>query len=148
MGVFVKDAQYITDHFLSSVLLLALILRNLGPHTPLDSILSALAPFATLSPSNVRLIKDKHTHLNRGFAFLQLSTIVVRSTRQTRLSVWNQLLKSCLKAGSKVKTVAPVLTPGSQQEASQLLQILQALQPPLSIDGKTIMVEFAKGSKR
>ncbi|KAK5605803.1 hypothetical protein CRENBAI_005626 [Crenichthys baileyi] len=86
-----------------------LILRNLGPHTTVEAILLALAPFATLSPSNVRLIKDKHTHLNRGFAFLQLSTIV---------------------------------------EASQLLQILQALQPPLSIDGKTIVVEFAKGSKR
>lgn len=69
-------------------------------------------------------------------------------TPNTRLSVWNQLLKSCLKAVSKWKTVAPVLTSGSQQEASQLLQILQALQPPLSIDGKTIMVEFAKGSKR
>ncbi|XP_047446757.1 RNA-binding protein 10 isoform X2 [Mugil cephalus] len=86
-----------------------LILRNLGPHTSVEAILSALAPFATLSPSNVRLIKDKHTHLNRGFAFLQLSTIV---------------------------------------EASQLLQILQALQPPLSIDTKPIVVEFAKGSKR
>ncbi|XP_028266148.1 RNA-binding protein 10 isoform X2 [Parambassis ranga] len=86
-----------------------LILRNLGPHTSVEAILAALAPFATLSPSNVRLIKDKHTHLNRGFAFLQLSTIV---------------------------------------EASQLLQILQALQPPLSIDGKAIVVEFAKGSKR
>ncbi|KAJ8404650.1 hypothetical protein AAFF_G00335130 [Aldrovandia affinis] len=86
-----------------------LILRNLGPHTALESILSALAPFATLSPSNVRLIKDKQTQLNRGFAFLQLSTIV---------------------------------------EASQLLQILQALQPPLTIDGKIIVVEFAKGSKR
>ncbi|XP_013873146.1 RNA-binding protein 10 isoform X2 [Austrofundulus limnaeus] len=86
-----------------------LILRNLGPHTSVDAILSALAPFATLSPSNVRLIKDKHTQLNRGFAFLQLSTIV---------------------------------------EASQLLQILQALQPPLSIDGKAIVVEYAKGSKR
>lgn len=56
----------------------ALILRNLGPHTTVEAILSALAPFATLSSSNVRLIKDKHTHLNRGFAFLQLSTIVVR----------------------------------------------------------------------
>ncbi|XP_056446716.1 RNA-binding protein 10 isoform X2 [Gadus chalcogrammus] len=86
-----------------------LILRNLGPHTSVEAILSALAPFATLSPSNVRLIKDKHTHLNRGFAFLQLSTIV---------------------------------------EASQLLQILQALQPALAIDGKAISVEFAKGSKR
>ncbi|KAL2104290.1 hypothetical protein ACEWY4_001158 [Coilia grayii] len=86
-----------------------LILRNLGPHTNVEAILSALAPFATLSPSNVRLIKDKQTQVNRGFAFLQLTTIV---------------------------------------EASQLLQILQALQPPLSIDGKVIAVEFAKGSKR
>ncbi|XP_072552478.1 RNA-binding protein 10 [Salminus brasiliensis] len=86
-----------------------LILRNLGPHTTLEAILSSLAPFATLSPSNVRLIKDKQTQLNRGFAFLQLTTIV---------------------------------------EASQLLQILQALQPPLSIDGKIVSVEFAKGSKR
>ncbi|XP_053156673.1 RNA-binding protein 10 isoform X2 [Hemicordylus capensis] len=33
-------------------------------------------------------------------------------------------------------------------EAAQLLQILQALHPPLNIDGKTINVEFAKGSKR
>lgn len=86
-----------------------LILRNLGQYTSVDAILAALSPFATLSPSNVRLIKDKHTNLNRGFAFLQLSTTV---------------------------------------EASQLLQILQALQPPLSIDGKAIVVEFAKGSKR
>ncbi|MGH0149344.1 UNVERIFIED_CONTAM: hypothetical protein FKN15_027587 [Acipenser sinensis] len=86
-----------------------LILRNLGPHTSLEAILAALAPFATLSPSNVRLIKDKQTQLNRGFAFLQLTTIV---------------------------------------EASQLLQILQALQPPLNIDGKIVAVEFAKGSKR
>uniref|UniRef100_A0A1A7WUN2 RNA binding motif protein 10 n=1 Tax=Iconisemion striatum TaxID=60296 RepID=A0A1A7WUN2_9TELE len=86
-----------------------LILRNLGPHTSVEAILSALAPFATLSHSNIRLIKDKHTHLNRGFAFLQLSTIV---------------------------------------EASQLLQILQALHPPLSVDGKAVVVEFAKGSKR
>lgn len=34
------------------------------------------------------------------------------------------------------------------QEASQLLQMLQALHPPLHIDGKSINVEFAKGSKR
>ncbi|CAL1606272.1 unnamed protein product [Knipowitschia caucasica] len=86
-----------------------LILRNVGLHTSVDAILLALSPFATLLPSNVRLIKDKHTNLNRGFAFLQLSTIV---------------------------------------EASQLLQILQTQLPSLSIDGKAIMVEFAKGSKR
>lgn len=47
----------------------------------------------------------------------------------------------------------PTLTPRSApppppQEASQLLQMLQALHPPLHIDGKSINVEFAKGSKR
>ncbi|XP_066880206.1 RNA-binding protein 10 isoform X21 [Kogia breviceps] len=87
----------------------AIILRNLNPHSTMDSILGALAPYAVLSSSNVRVIKDKQTQLNRGFAFIQLSTIV---------------------------------------EAAQLLQILQALHPPLTIDGKTINVEFAKGSKR
>ncbi|XP_019504817.1 PREDICTED: RNA-binding protein 10 isoform X6 [Hipposideros armiger] len=86
-----------------------IILRNLNPHSTMDSILGALAPYAVLSSSNVRVIKDKQTQLNRGFAFIQLSTIV---------------------------------------EAAQLLQILQALHPPLTIDGKTINVEFAKGSKR
>nr|5ZSY_A Chain A, RNA-binding protein 10 [Homo sapiens] len=83
-----------------------IILRNLNPHSTMDSILGALAPYAVLSSSNVRVIKDKQTQLNRGFAFIQLSTI----------------------------------------EAAQLLQILQALHPPLTIDGKTINVEFAKGS--
>ncbi|KAM6188437.1 LOW QUALITY PROTEIN: RNA-binding protein 10-like, partial [Sarcoramphus papa] len=79
------------------------------PRASLESILAALAPFAALSPANVRVIKDRQTQLNRGFAFVQLATIV---------------------------------------EASQLLQMLQALHPPLHIDGKSINVEFAKGSKR
>lgn len=65
----------------------ALILRNLGPHTTIEVILSALAPFATLSPSNVRLIKDKQTQLNRGFAFLQLTTIVVRTLTDMNIFV-------------------------------------------------------------
>ncbi|XP_051499932.1 LOW QUALITY PROTEIN: RNA-binding protein 10-like [Apus apus] len=86
-----------------------IILRNLHPQSSLESILAALAPFAALSPANVRVIKDRQTQLNRGFAFVQLATIV---------------------------------------EASQLLQMLQALHPPLHIDGKSINVEFAKGSKR
>ncbi|XP_078520793.1 RNA-binding protein 10 [Lissotriton helveticus] len=86
-----------------------IILRNLSPHTTLESILSALAPYAVLTSTNVRVIKDKVTQLNRGFAFIQLSTIV---------------------------------------EAAQLLQILQALRPPLIIDGKVMNFEFAKGSKR
>ncbi|XP_025048357.1 RNA-binding protein 10 isoform X4 [Alligator sinensis] len=89
-----------------------IILRNLAPQSTLESILAALAPYAVLAASNVRVIKDKQTQLNRGFAFVQLATIVC------------------------------------PQEAAQLLQILQALHPPLHIDGKTINVEFAKGSKR
>lgn len=47
----------------------------------MDSILGALAPYAVLSSSNVRVIKDKQTQLNRGFAFIQLSTIVVRAAQ-------------------------------------------------------------------
>lgn len=62
----------------------AIILRNLNPHSTMDSILSALAPYAVLSSSNVRVIKDKQTQLNRGFAFIQLSTIVVSATNSTR----------------------------------------------------------------
>ncbi|XP_061909793.1 RNA-binding protein 10 isoform X1 [Entelurus aequoreus] len=107
-GLSVHPGQ-VTQHADGALANDTLILRNLGPHTSVEAILSSLSSFATLSPSNIRLIKDKQTHLNRGFAFLQLATIV---------------------------------------EASQLLQILQALQPPLSIDGKVTVVEFAKGSKR
>ncbi|XP_055504030.1 RNA-binding protein 5-like [Leucoraja erinacea] len=86
-----------------------IILRNIGPHTPMESILSALAPYAVLSTANVRLIKDKQTQLNRGFAFVQLD---------------------------------------SSFEASHLIQILLALQPPLNIDGRTINVDFAKSLKK
>ena len=34
------------------------------------------------------------------------------------------------------------------QDASQLLQILQSLHPPLKIDGKTIGVDFAKSARK
>ncbi|XP_049588438.1 RNA-binding protein 5 isoform X2 [Syngnathus scovelli] len=86
-----------------------IILRNLPPACTIDEILKALAPFANLSPSNIRLIKDKQTGLNRGFSFVQLS---------------------------------------SPLEASQLLTILQSLQPPLKIDGKIIAVDYAKSAKK
>ncbi|XP_069592099.1 RNA-binding protein 5-like isoform X2 [Ranitomeya imitator] len=95
-----ESADYYSD---------TIILRNIGPHTVLDSILSALAPYVSLVLSNIRLIKDKHTHLNRGFAFIQLPSAL---------------------------------------EASQLLQILQTLHPPLKIDGKIIGVDFAKSARK
>ncbi|XP_069563562.1 RNA-binding protein 5-like isoform X1 [Brachyistius frenatus] len=86
-----------------------IILRNISSLSTGDGILSMLAPYANLSASNIRLIKDKQTGQNRGFAFVQLS---------------------------------------SPLEASQLLTILQSLQPPLKLDGKTIGVDYAKSARK
>ncbi|XP_017263865.1 RNA-binding protein 5 isoform X2 [Kryptolebias marmoratus] len=86
-----------------------IILRNIAPQTTVDAILTVLAPYANLSSNNIRLIKDKQTGQNRGFAFVQLS---------------------------------------SPLEASQLLTILQGLQPPLKLDGKTIGVDYAKSARK
>uniref|UniRef100_A0A8C5AJ60 RNA-binding protein 5-like n=1 Tax=Gadus morhua TaxID=8049 RepID=A0A8C5AJ60_GADMO len=87
----------------------SIILRNIGPLTMVHAILNLLAPYANLSSGNIRLIKDKQTGQNRGFAFVQLS---------------------------------------SPLEASQLLTILQGLQPPLKLDGKTIGVDYAKSARK
>uniref|UniRef100_A0A672YAT2 RNA binding motif protein 5 n=1 Tax=Sphaeramia orbicularis TaxID=375764 RepID=A0A672YAT2_9TELE len=86
-----------------------IILRNIAPMTTVEAIITALAPYANLSSNNIRLIKDKQTGQNRGFAFVQLS---------------------------------------SPLEASQLLTILQGLQPPLKLDGKTIGVDYAKSARK
>ena len=56
----------------------AIILRNIAPHTVVDSIMTALSPYASLAVNNIRLIKDKQTQQNRGFAFVQLSSAMVR----------------------------------------------------------------------
>lgn len=56
----------------------AIILRNIAPLTTVDAILTSLAPYANLSSNNIRLIKDKQTGQNRGFAFVQLSSPLVR----------------------------------------------------------------------
>uniref|UniRef100_A0A8C9SFG3 RNA binding motif protein 5 n=1 Tax=Scleropages formosus TaxID=113540 RepID=A0A8C9SFG3_SCLFO len=93
----------------SNLLPSAIILRNIAPLTTVEAIMTALAPYANLSVSNIRLIKDKQTGQNRGFAFVQLS---------------------------------------SPLEASQLLTILQGLQPPLKLDGKTIGVDYAKSARK
>ncbi|XP_053577134.1 RNA-binding protein 5 isoform X2 [Bombina bombina] len=101
-----QSADYYNDSgYVSS----AIILRNIGPHTVVESILAALSPYVSLVVSNIRLIKDKQTQQNRGFAFVQLPSAL---------------------------------------EASQLLQILQTLHPPLKIDGKTIGVDFAKSARK
>lgn len=45
--------------------------------TTVEAIMTALAPYANLSSNNIRLIKDKQTGQNRGFAFVQLSSPLV-----------------------------------------------------------------------
>ncbi|XP_070697611.1 RNA-binding protein 5-like [Pempheris klunzingeri] len=86
-----------------------IILRNIAPFSTVDGIQSMLAPYANLSAGNIRLIKDKQTGQNRGFAFVQLSSAL---------------------------------------EASQLLSVLQSIQPPLKLDGKTIGVDYAKSARK
>ncbi|XP_037106906.1 RNA-binding protein 5 isoform X1 [Syngnathus acus] len=86
-----------------------IILRNIAPLSSVEGIMTVLAPYANLAPNNIRLIKDKQTGQNRGFAFVQLS---------------------------------------SPLEASQLLTILQGLQPGLKLDGKTIGVDYAKSARK
>uniref|UniRef100_A0A672IBU8 RNA binding motif protein 5 n=1 Tax=Salarias fasciatus TaxID=181472 RepID=A0A672IBU8_SALFA len=90
-----------------------IILRNIAPMTTVEAIMTALAPYANLAANNIRLIKDKQTGQNRGFAFVQLSSPLVKPHP-------------------------------NMYRASQLLTILQGLQPPLRLDGKTIGVDYAK----
>ncbi|CAB1314630.1 unnamed protein product, partial [Coregonus sp. 'balchen'] len=100
----VRETQQSGDYYGDTI-----ILRNIAPLTTVEAIMTALAPYANLSASNIRLIKDKQTGQNRGFTFVQLS---------------------------------------SPLEASQLLTILQGLQPPLKLDGKTIGVDYAKSARK
>uniref|UniRef100_A0A8C9Z1J9 RNA binding motif protein 5 n=1 Tax=Sander lucioperca TaxID=283035 RepID=A0A8C9Z1J9_SANLU len=107
-----KAGKYLWQHYCFKYRLLsctAIILRNIAAMTNVEAILTSLAPYANLSSNNIRLIKDKQTGQNRGFAFVQLS---------------------------------------SPLEASQLLTILQGLQPPLKLDGKTIGVDYAKSARK
>ena len=60
-----------------SLSLIAIILRNIAPLSSVEAILAMLAPYAHLSAGNIRLIKDKQTGQNRGFAFVQLSSPLV-----------------------------------------------------------------------
>lgn len=63
---------------LSVCFVTAIILRNIAPLSTVEGIMAALAPYANLSAGNIRLIKDKQTGQNRGFAFVQLSSPLVR----------------------------------------------------------------------
>uniref|UniRef100_A0A8C4I9T1 RNA binding motif protein 5 n=1 Tax=Dicentrarchus labrax TaxID=13489 RepID=A0A8C4I9T1_DICLA len=113
-----------------------IILRNIAPLTTVEAIMTALAPYANLSSNNIRLIKDKQTGQNRGFAFVQLSSPLVK------------LFFTCIdeQCHNLLFQLAPffIFFLINLPEASQLLTILQGLQPPLKLDGKTIGVDYAK----
>ncbi|KAG2471280.1 RNA-binding protein 5-like isoform X1 [Polypterus senegalus] len=58
-----QSAEYRSD---------TILLRNIGPLTTVEAIIGALAPYIQLSANNIRLIKDRPTGHNRGYAFVQL----------------------------------------------------------------------------
>lgn len=118
-------------------LLPAIILRNIAPHSTVEAILTSLAPYANLSPGNIRLIKDKQTGHNRGFAFVQLASPLVTDLFPNVQSFL------CYHEAVLWRVSFALL-----QEASQLLTILQGLQPPLKLDGKTIGVDYAKSARK
>uniref|UniRef100_A0A671SLS9 RNA-binding protein 5-like n=1 Tax=Sinocyclocheilus anshuiensis TaxID=1608454 RepID=A0A671SLS9_9TELE len=105
------------------------VIINIAPHSTVEAILTALAPYANLSPGNIRLIKDKQTGQNRGFAFVQLASPLVPVLS----------LPQFIQISFHILMMFVHL-----QEASQLLTILQGLQPPLKLDGKTVGVDYAK----
>uniref|UniRef100_A0A8C3ABL9 RNA binding motif protein 5 n=1 Tax=Cyclopterus lumpus TaxID=8103 RepID=A0A8C3ABL9_CYCLU len=133
-----------------------IILRNVAPLATVDAILTSLAPYANLSSNNIRLIKDKQTGQNRGFAFVQLSSPLVRHSLACTKEHSLHLLLFSAKTTNYLSGPSfgfPLLFLGFlnsnlissfSQEASQLLTILQGLQPPLKLDGKTIGVDYAK----
>ncbi|XP_034022518.1 RNA-binding protein 5-like isoform X2 [Thalassophryne amazonica] len=74
-----------------------LILRNIAPTSSIEGILNILAPYANLSAANIRLIKDKQTGQNRGFAFVQLSS----NLEASQLLTFLQCLQPPLKLDGK-----------------------------------------------
>lgn len=85
----------------------AIILRNIAPHTVVESIMTALSPYASLAVNNIRLIKDKQTQQNRGFAFVQLSSAMVRAL----LVYWRET--ACVSVAEAVRAFVlwPALVP-------------------------------------
>uniref|UniRef100_A0AAR2IKC3 RNA binding motif protein 5 n=1 Tax=Pygocentrus nattereri TaxID=42514 RepID=A0AAR2IKC3_PYGNA len=128
-----------------------IILRNIAPLSTVEGIMIALAPYANLSAGNIRLIKDKQTGQNRGFAFVQLSSPLVHNHYFISLfhaadyrSLQRSLALHYLADSNTFELYPKTSNSLIFCEASQLLTILQGLQPPLKLDGKTIGVDYAK----
>lgn len=63
--------------------------------------MTALSPYASLAVNNIRLIKDKQTQQNRGFAFVQLSSAMVSGVIQN-MGCWCDL-----KQGNSLWEITP-----------------------------------------
>lgn len=131
----VNNSTCIHEYFFSFT---AIILRNITPFSTVDGILNMLAPYANLSAGNIRLIKHKPKGQNRGFAFVQLSTPSVCYCCDQYVVMIYEPVCFFSQCTLGVKNLFLV------QVASQLLAVLQSLQPPLTLDGNTIGVDYAK----
>nr|XP_031363536.1 RNA-binding protein 10-like [Lonchura striata domestica] len=136
-----------------------IVMLRMLPQAATENDIRAQLQAQGVQPREVRLMRNKSSGQSRGFAFVEFHHVqeAARWMEANQCGVQNfKRREKCFKCGvpkagtgspwSPVPRPRPAAVP--PQEAAQLLQMLQALHPPLHIDGKSINVEFAKGSKR
>ncbi|XP_016860993.1 RNA-binding protein 5 isoform X5 [Homo sapiens] len=145
-----------------------IMLRGLPITITESDIREMMESFEGPQPADVRLMKRK-TGVSRGFAFVEFyhlqdatswmeanqKKLVIQgkhiamhySNPRPKFEDWlcNKTLnrKCLLEPQSRFSLWITTVI-----DASQLLQILQSLHPPLKIDGKTIGVDFAKSARK
>ncbi|XP_032892965.1 RNA-binding protein 5-like isoform X3 [Amblyraja radiata] len=144
-----------------------IMLRGLLPSTTREDILEIFQDSDEFQPKDVRVMKCKVSGQSRGFAFvefnhLQDATRWMEANQQRYLTILGKSVSmhystkpfedwGCNKKLKKSKFVCKeshLCLTMQMTEASHLIQILLALQPPLNIDGRTINVDFAKSLKK
>ncbi|XP_030356356.1 RNA-binding protein 5 isoform X2 [Strigops habroptila] len=123
-----------------------IMLRGLPITVTENDIREIIESFEGPQPADVRLMKRK-TGVSRGFAFVEFYHF------QDATSWMEANQKKLVIQGKQIAMHYSNPRPKFEdwlcnKDASQLLQILQSLQPPLKIDGKTIGVDFAKSARK
>uniref|UniRef100_A0A3Q3MEC6 RNA binding motif protein 5 n=1 Tax=Mastacembelus armatus TaxID=205130 RepID=A0A3Q3MEC6_9TELE len=148
-----------------------IMLWGLSPHVTEDDIRFAIDQLEGPQPVDVRLMKKK-TGISRGFAFVDFYHLQDATrwmeTNQKRLTIQGKcvdmhyshprnkyedwLCNTCglynFRRRLKCFRCGAAKAGNRHREASQLLTILQGLQPPLKLDGKTIGVDYAKSARK
>uniref|UniRef100_A0AAX7T5Q7 RNA binding motif protein 5 n=1 Tax=Astatotilapia calliptera TaxID=8154 RepID=A0AAX7T5Q7_ASTCA len=142
-----------------------IMLGGLSPHVTEDDIRFAIDQLEGPQPVDVRLMK-KRTGISRGFAFVDFYHLQDATrwmeTNQKRLTIQGKTVDMhyshprnkyedwlCSTCGLyNFRRRLKCFRCGAAKEASQLLTILQGLQPPLKLDGKTIGVDYAKSARK